>query len=64
MFLDSKVSIKMELGHGKIYYVVNKGNLKQILKDKMLLSNCFIVGFNKSLNQVTQQCDVDLVIVF
>ena len=64
MFPDSKVSIKMELGHGKICYVVNKGNFKQILKDKMLLPNCFIVGFNKSLNQVTQQCDMDLVIVF
>ena len=64
MFPDSKVSIKMELGPGKICYVVNKGNFKQILKDKILLTNCFIIGFDKSLNQVTRRCDMDLVIVF
>ena len=67
MFNDSKVSSKMELGPGKIRYVVNHGiapYFKTILKDEILLSDCFVVSFDESLNQVTQQCKMDLVIRF
>ena len=67
MFNDSKVSSKMELGPGKIRYVVNHGMapyFKTILKDEILLSDCFVVSFDESLNQVTQQCKMDLVIRF
>ena len=62
MFPDSKVSSKMKLGPGKICYVVNRGitlYFLTILKDEILLSGCFVVSFDESLNQVTQQCEMD-----
>ena len=67
MFLDCKVSLKMELGPEKICYFVNHGiaqYFKTILKDEILLYYRFVVSFDESLNQVTQQWEMDLVIRF
>ena len=53
------------LGPGKICYFVNHGIAPYfiaILKDEILLSDCFVVSFDESLSQVTQQCNMDLVI--
>lgn len=41
---------------GKIHYVVNHGIVpyfKTILKHEIILSDCFVVSFDESLNQVT-----------
>ena len=61
------MSIKIDCGPGKIRYVVNHDitpYLKTIIKDEIVLSDCFVVSFDESLNQVPQQCDMNLVIRF
>ena len=58
MFPDSKVSKNGAWSWKSLCYVVNNGivpYLKKNLKDKILLFDCFVVGFDESLNQVTQQ---------
>lgn len=49
------MSIKIDCGPGKICYVVNHDitpYLKTIIKDEIRLSDCFVVSFDESLNQV------------
>ena len=65
MFLDSKITKDMRLGADKVKYVINFGiapAFKNALTESIKKSEFYIVSFDKSLNDNTQNCDMDVVI--
>ena len=67
MFSDSKIAERMQLVPNKLKYVVNHGiapYVKDLLKSQVTSTDWFFVSFNKSLNNVTQKCELDICIRF
>ena len=65
MFLDSKIAKDMRLGADKVKYVINFGiapAFKNALTECMKKSEFCIVSFDESLNDNTQNCEMDVVI--
>ena len=57
MFPDSKIAKSFELGATKLKYVINFGiapYFKDILYNHLKKSNCFVISFDESLNDYTQ----------
>ena len=68
MFPDSKIAKGVTNGTGKIRYVINFG-IAPIFKSMLLvesikLSECYVVCFDESLNNETQNCEMDVLIRF
>ena len=67
MFPDSDIATRMKLGRTKATYIANFGMLPYVL---MLLhgtinkSPVYILSFDESLNKITQECEMDLIICF
>ena len=67
MFPDSEIAKLFQLGPDKIRYMVNFGiapYFKSLLMDTLKKSECFVVSFDESLNEVTQLCEMDLLVRF
>ena len=59
MFPDSNVASAFSLAPTKVVYVINHGlatHFKQILKDGITKSDCCVVLFDESLNDITRTC--------
>ena len=67
MFPDSEIAKKFQLGPNKVKYLTNFGikpYIKDLLVESIKKSNCYIVSFDESLNKVTQNCEMDLLLRF
>jgi len=67
MFPDRKIASKMELGKDKLKYVVNYGIAPffvEELKKQVDESDWLAVSYDESLNKVTQESEMDLVLRF
>ena len=67
MFPDRKIASKMELGKDKLKYVVNYGIAPffvEELKKQVDESEWLAVSYDESLNKVTQESEMDLVLRF
>ena len=65
MFPDGNVSSAFSMAPTKVSYVINYGlatHFKKILKDGITKSDCYIVSFDESLNDITQTCQMDILI--
>ena len=65
MFPDSKIVKFFELGATKLKYVINFGiapYFRDILYNHLQKSDCFVISFDKSLNDYTQNCQMDILI--
>ena len=65
MFPDSKVAEEFCISTSKVSYIVNHGlapYLKAILKDEITKSDYYIVSLDESLNDMTQTCQMDLLV--
>lgn len=65
MFPDSKIAQRMQLQPNKIKYNTNHGlapHFKDILKENINRSNFVSVLFDESLNDFTQDCEMDLIV--
>ena len=65
MFPDSEIAKKFQLGPNKVKYVTNYGikpYIKDLLVESIKKSDCYIVSFDESLNKVTQNCEMDLLL--
>ena len=65
MFPDSEIVKLFSMGPDKLRYVVNHRlapHFQQILKDNVSQSDCFVMLFDESVNDVTQTCKMDLMI--
>ena len=66
MFPDSKIAKDMTIGADKIRYVINFG-IAPIFKSMLvesIKSECYVVCFDESLNNETQNCEKDFPIRF
>ena len=57
MFPDSKIAKSFELGATKLKYVINFGiasYVRDILCNHLQKSDCFVISFDESLNDYTQ----------
>ena len=57
----------IELGKGKLKYVVNYGiapHLTELLKEHVRSSEWFVVSYDENLNKIIQESEMDLVIRF
>ena len=67
MFPDSKIAKDMTIGTDKIRYVINFGIapiFKSMLVESIKLSECYVVCFDESLNNETQNCEMNVLIRF
>ena len=67
MFPDSKIAKDMTIGTDKIQYVIKFGIapiFKSMLFESIKLSECYVVCFDESLNDETQNCEMDVTIRF
>ncbi|XP_047140612.1 uncharacterized protein LOC124815840 [Hydra vulgaris] len=65
MFPDSKVAEDFTMNTSKVSYIVNHGlapYFKTLLKEEITKSDCYIVSFDESLNDITQTCQMDLLV--
>ena len=65
MFPDSEVAKKFQVGPNKVKYLTNYGiklYVKSLLDESIKNSEFFIISFDESLNKVTQDCDMDILI--
>ena len=65
MFPDSNIASAFSMAPTKVLYVINHGlatHFKQILKDGITKSDCYVVSFDESLNDITQTCQMDILI--
>ena len=65
MFPNSNVASAFSMAATKVSYVINHGlatHFKQILKDGITKSDCYVVSFDESLNDITQTCQMDILI--
>ena len=66
MFPNSNIAKSFELGVTKLKYVINFGiapYFRYILYNH-LKSDCFVISFDESLNDYTQNCQMDILIRF
>ena len=61
MFPDSKIAKSFELGATKLKYVINFG-IAPYFRDILQRSDCFVISFDESLNDYTQNCQMDILI--
>ena len=57
MFPDSHIATGFSMSSSKVSYIINHGlapHFKQISKDGVGKSDCYVVSFDESLNDVTQ----------
>ncbi|GBO00918.1 hypothetical protein AVEN_2551-1 [Araneus ventricosus] len=62
-FPDSEIAKRMQLGRDKMAYMIVYGIapfLKQNLLDEILVSEHFVVGFDESINKVSQKQQMDI----
>lgn len=67
MFPDSAIAKSFELGADKLKYVINFGiapYFKDILDDILKKSNHYVISFDESLNDITQNCQMDILVRF
>ena len=67
MFPGSKIAKDMRLGADKVKYVINFGIapvFKNTLTESIKLSECYVVSFDESLNNNTQNCEMDVLIPY
>ncbi|XP_057299676.1 uncharacterized protein LOC130630266 [Hydractinia symbiolongicarpus] len=67
MFPDSKIAQSFELGPTKVHYIINFGiapYFRDILYDSLKKVECYVVSFDESLNTVTQNCEMDVLVRF
>ena len=67
MFPDSKIAERMQLEPKKLEYVVTHGitpYVKDLLKSQVISTDWFVVSFDESLNDATQECEMDICIRF
>lgn len=67
MFPDSLIAAEMELGPNKMKYITNHGlapHFKSILKADVTASEWVVASFDESLNKVTQDCEMDILVRF
>ena len=65
LFPDSKVAKHVTLGRTKISYIMNFGlapYFKSLLIEEK--TQCYIISFDESLNKITQNCQMDLLVRF
>ncbi|XP_047130548.1 uncharacterized protein LOC124810196 [Hydra vulgaris] len=65
MFPDSKIAEDFTMNTSKVSYIVNHGlapYFKTLLKEEITKSDCYIVFFYESLNDITQTCQMDLLV--
>jgi hypothetical protein len=65
MFPDSQIVKLFSMGPDKLRYVVNHGlapYFHQILKEELSKTDCYVVIFDESMNDVTQNCEMDLLV--
>ena len=67
MFPDSGIATRMKLGCTKATYIANFGILpyvSMLLHGSINKPPVYILSFDESLNKVTQECEMDLLICF
>ena len=67
MFSDSHTAQEFELGADKLKYVTNWGvapYFKDLLKAQLHTSDFMVISFDESLNESTQNCQMDIVLRF
>ena len=67
MFLDSKIAEAFSMGRTKSMHMINHGFapfFKSLLLSKWNKSDIFVFSFDESLNQVTQNCEMDVYVRF
>ena len=65
MFPDSKIARSFQLGPDKLRYMVNFGiapYFKSLLVKRLNETDCYVISFDESLNDMTQSCEMDLLI--
>ena len=65
MFPDSKTVKNFQLGPKKLKYICNFGiasYFKDVLKETLKMSDLYDICFDESLNDVTQSCQMELLI--
>ena len=65
MFPDSKIAKSFELSRTKLKYVINFRialYFRDILYNHLQKSDCFVISFDKSLNDYAQNCQMDILI--
>ena len=61
----SKIAESFELGFTKLKYAINFGTapyFRDILYNHLEKSGCFVISFDESLNDYTQNCQTDILI--
>ena len=67
MFPESGIATRMKLGRTKATYIANLGILpyvSMLLDDSINKPRVYILSFDESLNKVTKECEMDLLICF
>ena len=67
MFPDSDIAKSFKLGPDKLRYETNFGiapYFKSCLMSQVKDSEAFVISFDESLNDVTQNCEMDIIIRF
>ena len=65
MFPDSEIAKEFKMGANKIAYILNFGiasYFQEELKGQLEKSDCFVSSFDESLNDVTQTCQMELMV--
>ena len=65
IFPDSSIASNFQLGKDKLKYLTNWGlapYIKECLEDDVSKAPFVVIGFNESLNETTQTCQMDLVV--
>ena len=65
MFPDSSIASNFQLGKDKLKYLTNWGlapYIKECLEDDVSKAPFIVIGFDESLNETTQTCQMDLVV--
>ena len=66
-FPGSKIAKDMRLGTDKVKYVINFGivpSFKNALTESIKKSELYVVSFDESLNDNTQNCKIDVIICY
>ena len=65
MFPDSKIAKSFQVGPDKLKYMCNFGLalfFKTILAEKLKKSEHYVISYDESMNEVTQNCQMDVLI--
>ena len=64
---DSKIAKDVTLGRTKISYILNFGlapYFKSLLIEEIKKTPCYLISFDESLNKITQNCQMNLLVRF